>query len=179
MKNAVLVAAALLSTCVLAGGASDAFAEKAKEKAQVSAKTKEPPPKADPGPPLPDLVVLSDPALTKLEAGGCEKSDPLIKGIVALRNQGTARAKSLLISPIVATYIPEMLDIKDEDVDPNSLNIGEIMTKDVTAGKGVEKHNRGLKGPRTVYILVDPYNKIAEGNEINNIEKRTIVFNCP
>lgn len=171
MKNVVPFAAALLSVVSLASGASEAFAQKAK--------SKEPPPKADAGPPLPDLVVLSDKALTRLEAGGCEKNDPLITGVVALRNQGNARAKSLLITPIVATYIPEMLDLKDERVDPNSLNVGEIMTKDVTAGKGVEKRNRGLKGPRTVYIVVDPYNKIAESNEINNIEKRTITFNCP
>jgi len=172
VKKFVVFATAVLGIGLLASGGTDALAQKSKKKT-------EPAPKADTGPPMPDLVVLSDKTLTNIAAGGCGKDDPLIKGVVALRNQGKQRASALVTSPIVATYIPEMLDMKDEDIDPNSLNLGEILTKEVSVGKGEEKGKRGLKGTRTVYIVVDPYNKIAESNETNNIEKRTITFNCP
>lgn len=171
MKKFVAFATVVLGIGLLVS-ASDAFAQKGK-------KEKEPEKKADAGPALPDLVVLSDKTLTKIEFGGCAKDDPLIKGVVAMRNQGKARAPALATSPIVATYIPEMLDMKDEDIDPNSLNLGEILTKEVSAGRGEEKTKRGLNGTRTVYIVVDPYNKIHESNETNNIEKRSITFKCP
>lgn len=171
MKKFVVFATAVLGIGLLISG--DAIAQKSKSK------SKEPEKKADTGPALPDLVVLSDKTLTKIDFGGCAKDEALIKGVVAVRNQGKARAPALATSPIVATYIPEMLDMKDEDIDPNSLNLGEILTKEVTAGRGEEKTKRGLNGTRTVYIVVDPYNKIAESNETNNIEKRSLTFKCP
>jgi hypothetical protein len=152
---------------MLFAGPTDVFAKKEKEKKEE---------KAPPGPPLPDLVILK--SETSLEFVGCSKDEPLFKGVVAIKNRGTARAPALVAAPLTAGYIPENLDMKDEDIDPNSLNINEILTKEITGGKGEVKDGRGFNTSRTVYIVVDPYNKVEESNENNNLEKRTIKFKC-
>jgi hypothetical protein len=166
----------LLSVCLVAAllaVGTGAFAKKDKKEK----KTEPPPPaKEEIGPPLPDLVILPDE--TKVEFGGCEKGDPLIKGVVAIRNSGKERAPPLLLSPLTVGYIPENLNIKDEDIDPNSLKPGEILTKEITAGKGEEKNNRGFNTKRKIYVVVDPYDRVAESNETNNLLVREVELKC-
>jgi hypothetical protein len=151
----------------IALGAQDAMAQ-AKKKAAEPA-----PPPAAPGP---DLILID--AETTVEAGGCGVDDPLIKGTIAIKNRGNARADRLLAKPISAVYIAENLDVKDEDIVPNALQPNELFSTDILAGKGAMKDDRGFKGPRKVLIVVDPYNEIKESNETNNVIVRTVTFKC-
>jgi hypothetical protein len=102
----------------------------------------------------------------------------LVTGTIAIKNRGDARAERLLAKPISAVYIPENLDIKDEDIVPNALQPLELFSTDILAGKGAVKEGRGFKGERKVFIVVDPYNEIPESNEKNNILVRNVKFNC-
>jgi len=126
--------------------------------------------------PGPDIVVLPD--QTELTVGGCGVNDELISGTVGVRNQGKDRAERLIVEPIVSVYIPEMLDMMDNKLVPNSLAPKEIFSTDVHIGKGKIKTGRGLVGLRKVYVVVDPYNKIAESNEQNNLLVRELKFDC-
>jgi hypothetical protein len=126
--------------------------------------------------PAPDLQIID--SETVIKAGGCGKDDALITGTIAIKNRGDARADRLLAKPISAVYVPENLDIKDEDIVPNALQPLELFSTDILAGKGAEKNNRGFKGERKVFVVVDPYNEIPESNEKNNILVRSVKFNC-
>ena len=126
--------------------------------------------------PGPDLIIVD--SETVIKAGGCEVDDPLITGTIAIKNQGDQRADRLLAKPISAVYIPETLDIKDEDIVPNALQPLELFSTDILAGKGATKTGRGFEGQRKVFVVVDPYNEIAERNEKNNIIVRTVTFKC-
>jgi hypothetical protein len=126
--------------------------------------------------PGPDIVVLPD--QTEMTVGGCGVNDELISGTVGVRNQGKDRADRLIVEPIVSVYIPEMLDMKDDKLVPNSLSPKEIFSTDVHIGKGKIKSGRGLVGVRKVFIVVDPYNKINESNEQNNLLVRELKFDC-
>jgi hypothetical protein len=126
--------------------------------------------------PGPDIVVLPD--QTEMTVGGCGVNDELISGTVGVRNQGKDRADRLIVEPIVSVYIPEMLDLKDDKLVPNSLSPKEIFSTDVHIGKGKIKAGRGLVGVRKIYIVVDPYNKINESNEQNNLLVRELKFDC-
>ncbi len=126
--------------------------------------------------PGPDIVVLPD--QTEMTVGGCGVNDELISGTVGVRNQGKDRADRLIVEPIVTVYIPEMLDMKDDKLVPNSLSPKEIFSTDVHIGKGKIKTGRGLVGVRKIYIAVDPYNKINESNEQNNLLVRELKFDC-
>ena len=155
-------------------GAADAFAQSKKKKNQ-KAEEKKVEETTDPN--LPDLVILA--TETEVAVGGCNLGDPLITGTIAIKNNSKARADRLLTEPLTAAYLPENLDIRDEDIVANSLAGKEILSTDIVAGKDKVKAARGFKGKRTVYIVVDPYNKIKEGNETNNVLKRELAFNCP
>ena len=150
--------------------------------ASAAAKKKYIPPKVvvpvvvAPTAPGPDIVVLPD--QTELTIGGCGVNDELISGTVGVRNQGKDRAERLIVEPIVTVYIPEMLDMKDDKLVPNSLSPKEIFSTDVHIGKGKIKTGRGLVGVRKIYISVDPYNKINESNEQNNLLVRELKFDC-
>jgi hypothetical protein len=168
MKPFYAVAALSLVGAIVLGG-QDGMAQTKKKKP-------EPAPVAAPAGPGPDIVIID--SETIIEAGGCGVEDPLIKGTIAIKNRGNARAERLLAKPISAVYIPENLDIKDEDIVPNALQPNELFSTDILAGKGATKDNRGFKGARKVFIAVDPYNEIKESNENNNVIVRTITFNC-
>ena len=126
--------------------------------------------------PMPDLQIVD--SETVIKAGGCGKDDAIVTGTIAIKNRGDARADRLIAKPISAVYIPENLDVKDEDIVPNALQPLELFSTDILAGKGVEKNNRGFKGERKIFVVVDPYNEIPESNEKNNIIVRTVKFNC-
>ena len=126
----------------------------------------------------PDLIVLPDQTILTVNPKGCDVNEELISGTVGVKNQGDGRADRLIVEPIVSVWIPEMLDMKDDKLVPNSMAPLEIFSTDVHIGKGKVKTGRGLVGKRTVYIMVDPYNKIAETNEQNNLLKRELTFNC-
>ena len=126
--------------------------------------------------PGPDIAIVE--SETSVSAGGCGVDEPLIKGTIAIKNRGDARADRLLAKPISAVYIPENLDIKDEDIVPNALQPNELFSTDILAGKGAVKDDRGFKGKRKVYLIVDPYNEIKESNETNNVIVREVTFNC-
>jgi hypothetical protein len=144
--------------------------------AQNNKKKKEEKPAAAPAAPGPDLQIID--SETVIKAGGCGKDDALVTGTIAIKNRGDARAERLLAKPISAVYIPENLDIKDEDIVPNALQPLELFSTDILAGKGTMKEGRGFKGDRKVFIVVDPYNEIAESDEKNNILVRTVKFSC-
>jgi hypothetical protein len=165
-KSAALTLAALFAvSAVDMSYAQNNKKKKEKEEEQVESKT-----------PMPDLNLVD--SETVIKAGGCGKDDPLVTGTIAIKNRGNARADRLIAKPISAVYIPENLDIKDEDIVPNALQPLELFSTDILAGKGAEKGNRGFKGERKVFIVVDPYNEIPESNEKNNILVRTVKFNC-
>ena len=126
----------------------------------------------------PDLVVLADQTTLTVNPKGCEPNEDLFSGTVAVKNQGDGRADRLIVEPIVSIYIPDMLDLKDDKLTPNSLAPLDVFTTDVHVGKGKAKEGRGLTGKHKVYILVDPQNKIAETNEQNNLLVRELTFNC-
>lgn len=166
-----VLSALAVSAVALSLPATDAAAKKVVYKKPVVVK-----PAPAPTTPGPDIIVI--PEQTELTVGGCGIDDELISGTVGVKNQGNARADRLVVEPIVSVYIPEMLDMKDDKLVPNSLAPKEIFSTDVHIGKGKIKSGRGLVGARTVYVVVDPYNKIAEGNEQNNLLKKTLTFNC-
>ena len=126
----------------------------------------------------PDLIVLPDQVDLTINPKGCDVNEELFSGTVGVKNIGDGRADRLIVEPIVSVWIPEMLDMKDDKLVPNSMAPKEIFSTDVHIGKGKIKAGRGLVGKRNVYIMVDPYNKIAETNEQNNLLVRQIVFNC-
>lgn len=161
---------ALIATAVAVSGADAAT----KKKKKVIKKTVIVAPAVElPGP---DITIISD--QTEIKLGTCGVGDQLIEGTVAVKNSGKDRAERLLIEPIVAVYIPELLDLKDEKLVPNSLAPKEIFSTDFHIGQGKIKDKRGLAGKRKVYIVVDPYNKIPENNEQNNILVREVTFKC-
>src|SRR5688572_7941927 len=82
--------------------------------AQGKKKGAEPAPAAAPAKPGPDIVLIE--SETIVEAGGCGVDDPLIKGTIAIKNRGDQRAERLLAKPISAVFVPENLDVKDEDI---------------------------------------------------------------
>ena len=173
-------ALALVCAAMMVFGAADAFAAK-KKKAPKKPKTAvvkitDLPVSTTSDPTLPDLVIL--PAESDIQAGGCNPDDPLFSGTIAVKNNSKVRADRLVVDPLTAGYLPETLDIKDEDIVPNSLAPKEILSTDVLAGKGREKVNRGFNGKRTVYYVVDPYNKVKEGNETNNLLKMEVTLSC-
>jgi hypothetical protein len=126
----------------------------------------------------PDLIVLPDQTVLTVNPKGCDVNEELLSGTVGVKNQGDGRADRLIVEPIVSVWIPEMLDMKDDKLVPNSMAPLEIFSTDVHIGKGKVKSGRGLVGKRNVYIMVDPYNKIAETNELNNLLVRQLIFNC-
>ena len=171
-------ALAVLCAAMMVFGASDAFAakkKKAKKPATVPV-VKVVPVSTTTDPTLPDLIIL--PAESDIQAGGCNPDDPLFSGTIAVKNNSKIRADRLITDPLTAGYLPEALDIKDEDIVPNSLAPKEILSTDVLAGKGRTKDNRGFNGKRTVYYVVDPYNKIREGNETNNLLRMEVTLTC-
>lgn len=123
-----------------------------------------------------DIAIVESETFVK--AGGCGIDDPLITGTIAIKNRGDARADRLLAKPISAVYIPETLDIKDEDIVPNALQPNELFSTDILAGRGAMKEGRGFAGKRRIYLVVDPYNAIPEANERNNVIVRDVTFNC-
>jgi CARDB len=183
MKKFLMGTVAVLGTAamVLTLAAGDADAAKKKKKvlkkpAAAAPAAAEPAATAVAGPDAPDITII--PEQTEITMGGCADGDELFTTTVAVKNSGRARAERLLVEPIVAVYIPEMLDMKDEKLVPNSLAPKEIFSTDAHVGKGKIKNARGLVGKRRVYIVVDPYNKIPEGNEQNNILVREVNFVC-
>ena len=168
-----MFAIAALALSMSMGDASAVVKKKKIYKGPVAVK---PLPVVVPTAPGPDLVVLPD--QTELKVGGCGINDELISGTVGVKNQGTDRAERLIVEPIVTVWIPEMLDMKDDKLVPNSLAPKEIFSTDVHIGKGKIKAGRGLVGKRKIYIAVDPYNKINESNEQNNLLVRELTFNC-
>ncbi len=169
MKQFYTVAALSLVGAIVLGG-QQGMAEPKKKKSESA------PVAAIPAGPGPDIVIVD--SETIIEAGGCGPEDPLIKGTIAIKNRGNARADRLLAKPISAVYLPENLDIKDEDIVPNALQPNELFSTDILAGKGAMKDNRGFKGTRKVLVVIDPYNEIKESNENNNVIVRTVTFNC-
>jgi hypothetical protein len=159
--------AALSLVGAIAFGAMDVVAQGKKKGAE---------PAPAPAKPGPDIVLIE--SETTVEAGGCGVDDPLIKGTIAIKNRGDQRAERLLAKPISAVFVPENLDVKDEDIVPNALQPNELFSTDILAGKGATKDGRGFTGPRKVMIIVDPYNAIPESNENNNVVVRTVTFKC-
>ena len=126
----------------------------------------------------PDLIVLADQVDLTVNPKGCDVNEELFSGTIGVKNIGDGRADRLIVEPIVSVWIPEMLDLKDDKLVPNSMAPKEIFSTDVHIGKGKIKAGRGLIGHRKVYIMVDPYNKIAETNEQNNLLVKDLVLNC-
>lgn len=126
----------------------------------------------------PDFVIVEQ-GLTKITVGGCNKEDPLFTGTLAVVNKGNEKADRLLAVAIAAAYIPENLDMKHEVINANSLAADEVFSVNFEVGKGLEKAGRGFNTSRTVYLVIDPFNKIVEANENNNIVKKTLSFKCP
>lgn len=161
-----LFAFATLVTVEAIQGSDQAVAAKKKK-----VKVEEPP--ADPT--KPDLVLVDD--LTVVKFGGCKPGDELINGAIVFRNVGT-RSNLKLTKPLVAAYIPENLDMTDADTVLNSLDSLEVTSKKIAIGKGLEKNGRGFKGTRKVFVVIDPYNIVPEGNERNNIIVRDVKMSC-
>jgi len=126
----------------------------------------------------PDLIVLADQVELTVNPKGCDVNEELFSGTIGVKNIGDGRADRLIVEPIVSVWIPEMLDMKDDKLVPNSMAPKEIFSTDVHIGKGKIKSGRGLVGHRKVYVMVDPYNKIAETNEQNNLLVKDLVLNC-
>lgn len=135
------------------------------------------PPPVPPGPPAPDISYIK--TEISLKVGGCGVDDELVTGTIGVKNYGNARAERLLAEPVVSVLIPDIgFDLKDDKLVPNSLAPNEIFSTDVHIGKGKIKDLRGLNGVINVYVAVDPYNKIPESNERNNLLKVPLTFKC-
>ena len=74
----------------------------------------------------PDLIVLPDQTILTVNAKGCDVNEELFGGTVGVKNQGDGRADRLIVEPIVTVWIPEMLDMLDNKLVPNSLAPLEI-----------------------------------------------------
>jgi len=167
-----------LAAVALSVASSDALAAKKRRAVYRPAK----PAAAAPAPVItahgPDLIVLADQVDLQVNPKGCDVNEELFSGTIGVKNVGDGRADRLIVEPIVSVWIPEMLDMKDDKLVPNSMAPKEIFSTDVHIGKGKIKAGRGLVGKRNVYVMVDPYNKIAETNEQNNLLVKQLVFNC-
>lgn len=91
---------------------------------------------------LPNLFIIEEEST--IQFVGCEANQPMFKGIIAVKNDGGGRAKRLVVTPLLAVYVPTALDIKDEVRWLNSFAPGEIQTKDFSAGKGTVKKGRNF-----------------------------------
>jgi CARDB len=177
LMGTVAVVGTLAMVLALAAGDADAQTKKKKKVVKKAPVAAAPAVVAAPvGPDAPDITIIPD--QTEVNVGACDDPSEILNGTVAVKNSGRARAERLLVEPIVAVYVPELLDLKDEKLVPNSLAPKEIFSTDFHIGKGKIKAARGLVGKRRVYVVVDPYNKIPEGNEQNNILVREVTFNC-
>ncbi len=170
--TALSAAFLMLAAPVLDGigwhGSDAAFAAKKKKEKEAEQ------PPADPK--KPDLVLVDD--LTVAKFGGCGINDELVTGAIVFRNVGT-RSNLKITKPLVAAYIPENLDMMDADTVLNSLDSLEVTSKKITMGKGLLKEGRGFNKTRKIFIVIDPYNIVDEGNERNNIIVRDLKMNCP
>jgi hypothetical protein len=91
---------------------------------------------------LPNLFIIEEES--SIQFVGCDKREPLFKGIIAVKNDGGGRAKRLVVTPLLAVYVPTALDIKHEVRWLNSFAPGEIQTKNFAAGKGTVKRGRNF-----------------------------------
>lgn len=91
---------------------------------------------------LPNLYIIEEES--NIEFVGCNAREPMFKGVIAVKNDGGGRAKRLVVTPLLAVYVPTALDIKDEVRWLNSFAPGEIQTKDFAAGKGTVKKGRNF-----------------------------------
>lgn len=91
---------------------------------------------------LPNLFIIEEES--NIDFVGCEKKQPLFKGIIAVKNDGGGRAKRLVVTPLLAVYVPTALDVKDEVRWLNSFAPGEIQTKEFAAGKNTIKQGRNF-----------------------------------
>ena len=91
---------------------------------------------------LPNLYIIEEES--NIEFVGCNANEPMFKGVIAVKNDGGGRAKRLVVTPLLAVYVPTALDIKDEVRWLNSFAPGEIQTKDFAAGRGTVKKGRNF-----------------------------------
>jgi hypothetical protein len=98
---------------------------------------------------LPNLFIIEEES--SINFVGCSKNEPLFKGIIAVKNDGGGRAKRLVVTPLLAVYVPTALDLKDERRWLNSFAPGEIQTKDFEIGKGTVKSGRNFT-PQTTRV---------------------------
>ena len=91
---------------------------------------------------LPNLTIIED--QSSIEFVGCSTKQPMFKGVIAVKNDGGGRAKRLVVTPLMAVYVPTALDIKDEVRWLNSFAPGEIQTKDFSAGARTVKAGRNF-----------------------------------
>jgi hypothetical protein len=167
-----VVAAGLVAGAPLLSGLGWPAADQALAQSSKKKKKAEEVP-ADPT--KPDLVLVDD--LTVAKFGGCNVADEIVTGAIVFRNVGT-RSNLKVTKPLVAAYIPENLDMMDADTVLNSLDNLEVSSKKISLGKGLLKEGRGFNKTRKVFIVVDPYNIVDEGNERNNIIVRDIKMSC-
>ncbi len=162
MKNAVKVAAAAaLASSVLLGSAAGGKAKECLVNGKVA----------------PDLVVMS--TGTNVEfSGKCGIGAPKIVGRVTIKNIGSKKAP-IISAPLISVWDTDEPKLKDEDRTLNVLQPGESMTKSVKAGRFML--GRKLNGVRTLQIMVDRREKIAECDEENNTWPRRIrvTIRCP
>lgn len=98
---------------------------------------------------LPNLYIIEEES--SINFVGCSKNEPLFKGIITVKNDGGGRAKRLVVTPLLAVYVPTALDLKDERRWLNSFAPGEIQSKDFELGKGTVKSGRNFT-PQTTRI---------------------------
>lgn len=91
---------------------------------------------------LPNLFIIEEES--SIEFVGCKANEPMFKGIIAVKNDGSGRAKRLVVTPLLAVYVPTALDIKHEVRWLNSFAPGEIQTKDFAAGRNTVKAGRNF-----------------------------------
>ena len=122
----------------------------------------------------PDLVIRD----IKLEATGkCGVGQPVVRGIVVIKNVGKKRAP-VLLRPLIKVYDKDQKDLKDPDVKINSLAPGESQRAIVRIG--LFRKIKGVSGDRTFIAVADPENLIKEDNEKNNSFKVVVKgVNCP
>ncbi len=122
----------------------------------------------------PDLVIRD----IKLEATGkCGVGQPIVRGIVVVKNVGKKRAPALL-RPLIRVYDKHQPDLQDRDVKINSLAPGE--TQRAVVRIGLIRKIKGVTGDRTFIAVADPHNLIKEDNEKNNSFKVVVKgVNCP
>lgn len=91
---------------------------------------------------LPNLYIIEEES--SIEFVGCDARQPMFRGVIAVKNDGGGRAKRLVVTPLLAVYVPTALDIKDEVRWLNSFAPGEIQTKDFAAGRNTVKEGRNF-----------------------------------